>query len=532
MTLSGLIKVNNKRALCVILLYFVYAITGTLDLYIYQYAINNLGSGNLGGFIYWQVIELIPTISGFFILPIATYLFNKQIQEYVDEIRTKMVKHFYVTNNLTTAEMQNQLQSNLDLLTSKYALPWIEILSNLFIILMSLGALFNLNWIFAIVTAFFIVLDLYLPKVMAKRTAKANMQVSQQNEKLLTVIGDWIAGLNELRRYNSWSMLNRELSKYSDKLEKSKVKRTEVEMYSSAINGVGNTAGQISIAFLAGVLFFAGYIKIGAVLSSTAFAYNVFSADMAITAATVKIRSTQSVNHQTKQLTEKVQSKPVSNSSINKIEIHDLALKYGPKKELHYPDFVINKGEKVLLTGDSGTGKSSLFKAILGEIKPYHGEIIFKTEEGKQFSPAPNEIGYLAQDPKVFPGTIADNITMFKKQLLDQVPDVLNKVQLTSDVARFPSGINTEVDLDQGNLSGGQRQKIILAREEIFKNDIVLLDEATSAIDSAATEKIMHELTTSDKTIVVIAHNLNDKVKAMFDKEIKLVSNKEEKDEF
>ena len=161
MTLSGLIKVNNKRALCVILLHFVYAVTGTLDLYIYQYAINNLGSGNLGGFIYWQVIELIPTISGFFILPIATYLFNKQIQEYVDEIRTKMVKHFYVTNNLTTAKMQNQLQSNLDLLTSKYALPWIEILSNLFIILMSVGALFDLNWIFAIVTAFFIVLDLY-----------------------------------------------------------------------------------------------------------------------------------------------------------------------------------------------------------------------------------------------------------------------------------------------------------------------------------------------------------------------------------
>ena len=227
-----------------------------------------------------------------------------------------------------------------------------------------------------------------------------------------------------------------------------------------------------------------------------------------------------------------MQSKPVSNNSINKIEIHDLVLKYGSKKELQYPDFVINKGEKVLLTGDSGTGKSSLFKAILGEIKPYHGEIIFKTEEGKQFSPAPNEIGYLAQDPKVFPGTIADNITMFKKQLLDQVPDVLNKVQLTADVTRFPSGINTEVDLDQGNLSGGQRQKIILAREEIFKNDIVLLDEATSAIDSAATEKIMHELTTSDKTIVIIAHNLNDKVKAMFDKEIKLVSNKEEKDEF
>ncbi|BDR61132.1 ATP-binding cassette domain-containing protein [Lactobacillus xylocopicola] len=532
MTLSGLIKVNNKRAFWVIFLYLMFAITGTIDLYIYQYAINNLGSGNLSGFIYWQIIELIPTICGLFILPTASYLFNKQIQEYVDELRTRMVKYLYATNHLTTSEMQNHLQNNLDLLTNDYALPWISILSNLFIILLSLGALLSLNWIFVILTAFFIVLDLYLPKVMAEKTAKASMQVSKQNGMFLTVIGEWIAGLNELRRYNSWTVLNKELSRYADKLEESKVNQTKVKMYSNTVNGFGNTFGQMSIAFLAGILFLTGYIKIGAVLASTSFAFSIFSAVSTITSAKVKINSTQSINRQTKQLSKKVYSKHTSNIPISRIEIHDLVLKYKLGKKIEYPDFVINKGEKILLTGDSGTGKSTLFKAILGEIKPYQGEIVFKTETGVVFLPNLSEIGYLAQDSQLFPGTIAENITMFKDQLLEKVPDVLKKMQLEADIAGFPLGINTIVDLNQGNLSGGQLQKIILAREEIFANDIVLIDEATSAIDSNSTEKIMYELTTSSKTIVVIAHNLNAKVSALFDKRISLVDNKEEKDEF
>lgn len=79
------------------------------------------------------------------------------------------------------------------------------------------------------------------------------------------------------------------------------------------------------------------------------------------------------------------------------------------------------------------------------------------------------------------------------------------------------------VNLDKSNLSGGQRQKIILARTEVYNSQIILIDEGTSAIDSKATEEILKNILDSNKTIIFIAHNLTGKMIDLFDREIHLV---------
>ena len=533
MTLKGLIGSNKQRAIFIILLYFIFAVTGSLDQYFFQFAVNGLSVGNLPVYIRWQLIEFIPVVCGVFILPLATYLFNAQIQEYLDQIRGQMVDHFYTENDATVAQMQNYLQSNLDTLTSDFALPWVNVLSNLFIILLSAGVLFSLNWSFVLLTAIFVLIDLSLPKIMARMTSEASRKVMQNTSAFFTGIGEWINGLNELRRYHAWTILNKELSSYAEKLEKSKVNQTNKNCASNTINGIGNTLGQMSIAFLAGILFLTGQIKIGAALASTSFAFGIFSAVSSITSAAVKIKSTKNINQTTASLISNTKTKPNrSSAQIAQIEIKNLALKYPNGPIIKYPDFVVNKGEKVLLAGDSGTGKSTLLQALLGKIRPYQGQIIFRNNAGQIFQPNLNRISYIAQDPQLFPGTIAENIVMFHQQLLDQVPNLINKVQLQSDIARFPQGTDTQVDLDKNNLSGGQRQKIILARSEVFADEIILLDEATSAIDSKATKQIIAELVHTNKTVIMIAHNLNSEVKNMFDKTIRLASQKENHNDF
>ena len=168
MTLKGLISSNKQRAIFIILLYFIFAVTGSLDQYFFQFAVNGLSVGNLPVYIRWQLIEFIPVVCGVFILPLATYLFNAQIQEYLDQLRGQMVDHFYNKNDATVPQMQNYLQSNLDTLTSDFALPWVNVLSNLFIILLSAGVLFSLNWSFVLLTAIFVLIDLSLLKIMAR----------------------------------------------------------------------------------------------------------------------------------------------------------------------------------------------------------------------------------------------------------------------------------------------------------------------------------------------------------------------------
>lgn len=162
-------------------------------------------------------------------------------------------------------------------------------------------------------------------------------------------------------------------------------------------------------------------------------------------------------------------------------------------------------------------------KAILGQIKPQKVKILFKNSEGKAIKPNLGKIGYIAQDSVLFPDTIKNNITMFNSKLDDQVDRITKDVQLETDLARFPDGTSTVIDLDSDNLSGGQKQKIILAITQIHHSQFVLMDEATSAIDSTATKKILQKLLESDATLILIAHNFDQQLRSMFDREIHLV---------
>ena len=187
---------------------------------------------------------------------------------------------------------------------------------------------------------------------------------------------------------------------------------------------------------------------------------------------------------------------------------------------------LFRSGEKVLLTGDSGTGKSTLFKALLGKIETKCGKITYFDKESRPITNA--NLGYLPQDPIVFPISIKDNITMFVKRTEKQLMNIINNVELKNDLDKMPSGIDTEVNLKKNNLSGGQRQKIVLARSEIYHQPFVLMDEVTSAIDQKATEEIITALLKTDQTILMIAHNFTPELRAKFDQEIKLAKKGEE----
>ncbi|MEB3362791.1 ABC transporter ATP-binding protein [Lactobacillus sp. R2/2] len=201
-------------------------------------------------------------------------------------------------------------------------------------------------------------------------------------------------------------------------------------------------------------------------------------------------------------------------------------MQYQNGESITYPDFKINKGDKVLLSGDSGTGKSTLFKVLLGKLTPETGEVYFTAKDGTKILPQNAQLGYVAQDATLFPDTIANNITMFNRKLTSKLKEVIQRVQLVPDLAKFPKQIDTVVDLDQGNLSGGQRQKVVLARAEVHDEPFLLLDEATSAIDSNATSAIIGDLLDTDKTVLMIAHNFSPELKEKFDYQIHLQSNK------
>ncbi len=179
----------------------------------------------------------------------------------------------------------------------------------------------------------------------------------------------------------------------------------------------------------------------------------------------------------------------------------------------------IPKGKMVALVGESGAGKSTLIDVIMGFHEPSAGSITFDHIPLQQFDITSyrKRIGYVPQDSVLFNMTIRENLRWAREDASDeQIQEACRLANAEEFIERLPEGYDTEVG-DRGiRLSGGERQRIALARAILRAPDLLILDEATSSLDTQSERLIQQAIETIGKvtTVVVIAHRLSTITKA------------------
>ncbi len=201
------------------------------------------------------------------------------------------------------------------------------------------------------------------------------------------------------------------------------------------------------------------------------------------------------------------------NEDIGKITIKNLSFQYEERKIIDQLSLSIQKGEKVAFVGESGSGKSTLIKIILGLLKYNEGQVCLGDMELKEIclDELYNKVSYLSQDAPVFDGTIRENIVFEKMVSDEQIRNVLDKVQLSYLIENVAEGLETAIGEKGTCLSGGEKQRLALARLWFEESELVVLDEATSAMDNLTEENVMREVIErlKEKTVIAIAHRLN-----------------------
>jgi ATP-binding cassette, subfamily B, bacterial len=196
------------------------------------------------------------------------------------------------------------------------------------------------------------------------------------------------------------------------------------------------------------------------------------------------------------------------------VELRDLDFSYdaGAPPLLREISLVVPAGSMLAITGRSGSGKSTLAKLLLGLYRPVRGEILYDGVSLGEYDlhALRGQFGVVLQDPALFSGSIRENISFHRPGMsLDEVIRLAKLAAIHDEIAAMPLGYETLVTHVGGSVSGGQRQRIALARALAREPRILVLDEATSHLDSV-TEQIIHEnLRRLSCTRIVIAHRLS-----------------------
>lgn len=206
--------------------------------------------------------------------------------------------------------------------------------------------------------------------------------------------------------------------------------------------------------------------------------------------------------------------KELETESFKELLIEDVCFSYeqDQKQILENVTLRIPKGKKIAILGKSGAGKSTLGKLIRGDLKPQQGRVLLNNVSTYQLQDTvANWIGVINQNPYLFNTTVLNNVRLGNINATDEeVIAALYQVGLGEMLAALPDGFNTIVEEAGGRFSGGERQRLALARILLQDAPIVLLDEPTVGLDPITEQVLLDVLfnVLSDKTIIWITHHL------------------------
>ena len=302
-------------------------------------------------------------------------------------------------------------------------------------------------------------------------------------------------------------------------LELTKVKR--IRSISFVQGTFVNTLRQV-ILFMLMYLIFQGRMDAGQLVTMQIFSFFVFGPLQEIGNIILSYREAQASLENFGNLMKKAPElqpiNPKHLGTIDQLEFARVGFKHHTATQHAINDisFTVKTGETIAFVGPSGSGKTTMMKLLVGLYRPQTGKILYNgiDENNINFDDLRNQIGFVTQDTQLFSGTIKENLMFVNPAAPEEdLYDVLNKASCQNLLTRAEKGLDTMIGEGGLKLSGGEKQRLSIARALLRKPKLLIFDEATSSLDSLTEEEItatMRDVSaTGDQITILIAHRLS-----------------------
>lgn len=300
----------------------------------------------------------------------------------------------------------------------------------------------------------------------------------------------------------------------------------ELNKYQQIADAIPNAAGKVTDALFllaGGILVIRGELTLGMLLAFNSL-FDSFAEPVnqlvgfiqKIQKLKADLSRVEDINNyaEDERYLEKAQQKSARRKLDGAVEVRNVSFGYSMLKPPLIEDFSfrLGCGESIAFVGASGCGKSTVSKLVSGLYRPWSGEILI---DGKPMNEIPTEtlnasIATVSQNIVLFAGSIRDNLTMWNRAVLEEdMIEAAKDACIHDFIMRQKDGYDFQLTEGAGNVSGGQRQRLEIARALAGKPTILVMDEATSALDPIVEKQILDNIKRRGCTCVIVAHRLS-----------------------
>lgn len=365
--------------------------------------------------------------------------------------------------------------------------------------------------------AVYFTIGFIIPMINGKRGKKIGMDYRNSFGDLNSFVLESLRGLDEINGFNYNDKRNEILNKKTDELSVKQKKLSNIMSKERVSTSVAILVSSMGMLLLMATLYKNGVVNLESVIIPTFALMGSFGPVVALSSLSNNLNQTLASGERVLSLLEE---KPIideiadnenRNLEFDGITLDNISFKYDNEKIIDDMTFAIKKGDTVGIYGRSGSGKSTLLKLIMRFWDIDGGELKISDVNIDEIptSTLRDLESYVTQETHIFQGSIKDNIKISKLDATDEeIVEAAKKAAVHDFISSLPNGYDTKVSELGESLSGGEKQRIGIARAFLHNSPVIFLDEPTSNLDSLNEGIILKSLKEfrDQKTIIIVSH--------------------------
>lgn len=387
--------------------------------------------------------------------------------------------------------------------------------------------------------AFFLgsLIPLIISNVTKKQIRGKSEKWSEETSRFLSRLKDFLTATRTIRTYQVEKEMAARVSHYARESENALKDMNQTVGYSNTVVTVLATLCALTLPFGIGILrIINSSLTLGAFISVVQLSNYSNKPLLSVLEMRNQLQTTREIqkrvdrvlkDSKTNRLLERSDSKraSISISPFSKLELRDVTIQLGNKRVISRLNLTINAGEKMLIMAPSGFGKSTLLGVLQGNVPILEGEYLYNGISTSNYtvSQLSEQFSLILQTPFVFNDTVRFNVTLDRSFSEESIFTALDHAGMKQFISK--KGLDYIIAENGQNLSGGELQRIEIARAFLYNRPIILADEATSSLDNITAAHIRNTFINSPNTLIEVAHKVSQEEQLLYDKVLKLEGN-------